>query len=56
MRRAAEAFDKIVALSPDDSMALFNAAVVKKYYLHKHDEADAQLKLIYLTILNPLLK
>ncbi|WP_203544811.1 tetratricopeptide repeat protein [Desulfovibrio sp. JC010] len=44
--KAADAFDKIVALNPDDSMALFNAAIVKKYYLHKHEEADAQLKQI----------
>ncbi|MFW5498279.1 MULTISPECIES: tetratricopeptide repeat protein [unclassified Maridesulfovibrio] len=44
--KAAEVFDKIVAITPDDSMALFNAAIVKKYYLHKHEEADAQLKQI----------
>ncbi|WP_320007818.1 tetratricopeptide repeat protein [Maridesulfovibrio sp.] len=44
--QAAATFDKILAVNPDDAMAAFNAAVVKKYYLHKHDEADAQLKMI----------
>ncbi|TIH20079.1 tetratricopeptide repeat protein [Marinifilum sp. JC120] len=44
--QAATVFDKIVAINPDDSMAGFNAAIVKKYYLHKHEEADAQLKQI----------
>ena len=44
--QAAVTFDKILAVNPDDSMAAFNAAVVKKYYLHKHEEADAQLKKI----------
>lgn len=44
--KAAEAFDKIIAINPDDSMAMFNAAIVKKYYLHKHEEADEQLKKI----------
>lgn len=48
--KAAEAFDKIIAINPDDSMAMFNAAIVKKYYLHKHEEADEQLKKI---IANP---
>ncbi|WP_419780085.1 tetratricopeptide repeat protein [Maridesulfovibrio sp.] len=44
--QAAVTFDKIVAINPDDAMAAFNAAIVKKYYLHKHEEADAQLKKI----------
>ncbi|NDV23643.1 tetratricopeptide repeat protein [Desulfovibrio sp. JC022] len=48
--QAATVFDKIVAIEPDDSMAGFNAAIVKKYYLHKHEDADAQLKQI---IANP---
>ncbi|SDK74307.1 Tetratricopeptide repeat-containing protein [Maridesulfovibrio ferrireducens] len=48
--KAAEAFDKILLVDPDDSMAHFNTGIIKKYYLHAHEEAEEHFKKI---IANP---
>ncbi|WP_027722301.1 tetratricopeptide repeat protein [Maridesulfovibrio zosterae] len=44
--KAAAAFDEILAFNPDESMAQFNVGIIKKYYLHKHDEAEEHFKKI----------
>ncbi len=48
--KAAGVFDKILTVDPDDSMAHFNTGIIKKYYLHAHEEADEHFKKI---IANP---
>lgn len=48
--KAAGAFDMILEFDPGDSMAQFNTGIIKKYYLHKHEEADDHFKKI---IANP---
>lgn len=44
--KASGAFDKILEFDPNDSMAEFNTGIIKKYYLHKHEEADEHFKKI----------
>ncbi|WP_031483711.1 tetratricopeptide repeat protein [Maridesulfovibrio frigidus] len=48
--KAAGVFDKILVIDPDDSMAHFNTGIIKKYYLHAHEDADEHFKKI---IANP---
>ncbi|SMF38952.1 tetratricopeptide repeat protein [Desulfovibrio gilichinskyi] len=48
--KAAKEFDKILEVDPDDSMANFNAGIIKKYYLHAHEDADEHFRKI---IANP---
>ncbi|WP_432737023.1 tetratricopeptide repeat protein [Maridesulfovibrio sp. FT414] len=45
-KEAADSFDRILAIDPDDSMARFNTGIIKKYYLHEHEAADAEFKKI----------
>lgn len=48
--KAAKEFEKILKIDPDDSMANFNAGIIKKYYLHAHEDADEHFRKI---IANP---
>ncbi|OEU70368.1 MAG: hypothetical protein BA863_19420 [Desulfovibrio sp. S3730MH75] len=48
--KAAGVFDTILTVDPDDSMAHFNTGIIKKYYLHAHEDADEHFKKI---IANP---
>lgn len=45
-KEASAAFDSILAINPDDSMARFNTGIIKKYYLHEHEAADAEFQKI----------
>ncbi len=45
-KEAAQSFDSILAIDPDDSMARFNTGIIKKYYLHEHEAADAEFQKI----------